>query len=303
MYYRRKIIAALLQEFGGTLSHTDFQKYLFLLTQYQEKPSFFFVPYKYGSFSFQSAADLRTMQKYGFIEDSNERWTILMQEDFRPQLTSIDREQLAYLSSTFSALRGNSLIEYVYREYPYFAIKSKIAERRADKTTLANIQKLNPSDNTPTLFTIGYEGRSIDEYANELVRHNVKLLCDVRRNPLSMKYGFSKTQLSSVIEKLGIRYVHVPELGIASEKRQALNSQEDYDALFADYEQTTLPNQTDALRRVYGLFTEYKRIALTCFEAASCQCHRSKVAEALCNHQMYCLQFDTSMTNFSLIHL
>ena len=34
------------------------------------------------------------------------------------------------------------------------------------------------------LPTIGYEGRSIDEYLNLLIKNNIKLLCDVRKNPI-----------------------------------------------------------------------------------------------------------------------
>ena len=42
------------------------------------------------------------------------------------------------------------------------------------------------------LFTVGYEGRTLDAYLDLLIRNNVKILCDVRKNPFSMKYGFSR---------------------------------------------------------------------------------------------------------------
>jgi hypothetical protein len=38
MYYRRKVILALLQQFEGSLSKTDFQKLLFLYCQNQFRP-------------------------------------------------------------------------------------------------------------------------------------------------------------------------------------------------------------------------------------------------------------------------
>jgi len=53
-----------------------------------------------------------------------------------------------------------------------------------------------------TLFTIGYEGISLEEYFNRLIKNDVKVLVDVRNNPLSMKFGFSKTQLKRFCEKL-----------------------------------------------------------------------------------------------------
>ena len=53
MNYRQKTLIGLLSAFGGHLPSTDFQKYLFLFTrEFQQEPSFEFVPYRFGSFSF-----------------------------------------------------------------------------------------------------------------------------------------------------------------------------------------------------------------------------------------------------------
>ena len=41
MYYRRKYILALIQEFGGSLDNLNFQKLLFLASRKQEKKVFF----------------------------------------------------------------------------------------------------------------------------------------------------------------------------------------------------------------------------------------------------------------------
>lgn len=71
MFYRRKVILALVQCFGGSLGKTQLEKMLKLYTQKQEKPDFHFVPYKYGCYSFQAAADISTMQKYGQVRVSN----------------------------------------------------------------------------------------------------------------------------------------------------------------------------------------------------------------------------------------
>ena len=113
------------------------------------------------------------------------------------------------------------------------------------------------------------------------MRAGTTLLCDVRRNPISRKYGFSKSTLSRGCEGVGIRYEHLPELGIASEQRQSLDSQEDYDALFAEYERASLPKQTDALKTIQGWVRSGERVALTCYEHLPQQCHRHCVAEAL----------------------
>jgi hypothetical protein len=100
------------------------------------------------------------------------------------------------------------------------------------------------------LFTIGYEGRTQDEYLALLREAGVTLLADVRRNPISRKKGFSKSTLAQGCAAVGIRYEHLPELGIASEKRKNLATQADVDALFAEYERDWLPTQGPALAKL-----------------------------------------------------
>jgi len=82
------------------------------------------------------------------------------------------------------------------------------------------------------LFTIGYEGITVEHYLNTLIKNGVQVLCGVRNNPLSRKFGFSKSSLQKYFGNIGIEYIHFPELGIKSEKRNNLNSYEDYQNLF-----------------------------------------------------------------------
>ena len=75
-----------------------------------------------------------------------------------------------------------------------------------DPETLKAIEAENPAATRPGLCTIGYEGSTLENYLNRLLRDGVTLLCDVRRNPLSRKYGFSKGTLAKACEGVGIRY-------------------------------------------------------------------------------------------------
>jgi len=136
-------------------------------------------------------------------------------------------------------------------------------------------------DNDYKFFTIGYEGNSFEHYLNRLINNNVKVLCDVRKNAISRKYGFSKKTLANALENLGIQYIHFSELGIESEKRKNLIVKSDYDALFEEYENTTLKENAKALENIYNVFLEKKRVAITCFEADHCMCHRNSVVKAL----------------------
>jgi hypothetical protein len=54
MYYRRKILLALIEVFGGSLQSTDCEKLLFNFCQQTGKNHYDFFPYKYGPFSFLS---------------------------------------------------------------------------------------------------------------------------------------------------------------------------------------------------------------------------------------------------------
>ncbi len=285
MFYRRKVILALLQVFGGNLSRLDFQKLLFIFTKFQTKKAFDFVPYLYGCYSFQAYDDLKTMVKYNQVSEitigEKQYWKSEDKIDYTKELIEKDKIALQYLKTTFNNYSSDDLIKYTYVKYPYFAIKSTIAEKVLTKEELVNVKKQIPQKDKKILFTIGYEGISLETYLNRLIVNDVKLLCDVRKNPLSMKNGFSKNQLRNACDKLGIQYIHIPDLGIDSDKRQSLNTQDDYNKLFKEYKKITIANNKPALNQIIELIEKHERIALTCFEANYCQCHRGIVAQSI----------------------
>ncbi len=95
------------------------------------------------------------------------------------------------------------------------------------------------------------------------------------------KYGFSKKTLELACKGADIEYIHLPDLGIVSNKRQELRNQADYDTLFREYQKTTLLENKASLLVIRGLLDKGKRLALTCFEKDPKQCHRTCVANAL----------------------
>ena len=292
MYYRRKILLALLQHFDCGLEKLRLQKILFLFSNGQEKAAYYFVPYKFGCFSFQANADLGTMSKTGLIQEDSKKWLKQDKLNYFQQLKETDRKRLKSILLLYGDKTADELIDLTYKKFPYFAINSTIAESRLTPSEYSSILAAKPLSEEIRLFTIGYEGVSLEEYLNKLIRHNVKMLCDVRRNPLSMKYGFSKSQLKNACEGVGIAYLHLPEVGIDSELRQNLETQQDYDLLFHRYREECLPATLDTQQQILELLKKYQRIALTCFEANVCQCHRKHLAESISglNGFMYSLQ-------------
>lgn len=283
MYYRRKVILALLQVFENKLDKISLQKLLFLVCRFQETPSFNFIPYKFGCYSFQANADLKTMTKYEMVNNEDKAWVKIDKTDYMLQLKDKDKTAVKNVKNIYGNRSAEELIKLTYQKYPYFAIKSTIAERVLTDEEYNKIKKNTPCKNETVLFTIGYEGITLEQYLNKLIINDVKLLCDVRKNPLSMKFGFSKTQLQKACDGLGIKYLHIPELGINSEHRQELNSQSDYDMLFDMYKSEVLSETQDKQKSVLDLLDKFERIALTCFEADINQCHRKHLAESLVN--------------------
>lgn len=282
MFYRRKLLLGMIELWGGRMTRLDLQKVLFLVARRQKAAAFDFVPYRFGCFSFQSYADLRAMNTVGQMVTTDSDCATLDKGWFS-QLSADDQSILRQVKREVGALTGDALVHHVYREFPYYAIKSEIAGRILTQEEQALVDLQRPLEKTPSWFTLGYEGRSLDAYLDALVRRNITHLVDVRKNAVSMKYGFSKSQLDKTCGYLGITYIHEPDLGIESEDRQQLQSLKDYEALFSRYEQTTLRTDSakGALDRLQVLHQDVPRVALTCFEKDSQYCHRSRVASAL----------------------
>jgi uncharacterized protein (DUF488 family) len=147
-----------------------------------------------------------------------------------------------------------------------------------------------------TLFTIGYEGISIDGYINKLITNHIKTLVDVRKNAYSNKFGFSKKEFMYCLEKSNIKYIHIPELGIESEKRQELKTAKSFSSngydlfgngiknienkLFDDYK-NNLSSKQKYIDNLLQILQDDKLIAITCFEADYKCCHRHVLAESL----------------------
>lgn len=294
MFYRRKIILALLEIFDGNLEKLRLQKLLFLFSQRQTKAEYEFIPYKFGCYSYSASADLTTMVKKGLLEDIQSGLSKTDKISYVKTLKEADRKLLFEVKRLYGSLNGNALMKHTYTNYPYFAINSIKANDILSAEELQKITNVRPKSDRTVLFTIGYEGISLEEYLNKLIKNNVQVLVDVRKNPLSMKYGFSKSLLKRFCESIGVQYIHFPEVGIESDQRQELNNQQDYDKLFKAYKAENLTKTVDSQSAIFDILKSNKRIALTCFEANICQCHRKPLSEAIAALPGF---------NFELIHI
>lgn len=283
-FYRQRLLLALLAKFENKLSKLDMQKLLFLFMQenHSKSKAYEFVPYHYGCYSFQANADIKTLQNYGIVNLDADTKTVQCVANYDPAniIKKDDQKKLDFFWSKYKGLSGDDLIAYVYKNYPYYTLNSKIAHKYLANKYTKQPTLIDISDTN--LFTIGYESITFENYLNKLIDNDIQVLCDVRKNPFSMKFGFSKNMLKHTVEQIGIEYLHLPELGIESENRQELNNLDDYKKLFAVYETTTLQSDeaSKALEMIQKIATA-KKIALTCFEKDIEYCHRGCIAKEL----------------------
>ncbi len=276
-----------MEAFGDRLDKISLQKLLMLVSKQQLKPDFHFVPYKYGCYSFQAGADLQAMFKYNMVAREGDDWIKTDPESYLTNIKDRDRQVIRYAEQIYGGKTVDELIHISYVKYPYFAINSIVAKDILTKGEYDRVIEARPHCDRTMLFTIGYEGISLEEYINKLILNGVQVLCDVRKNSYSMKFGFSKSQLQTACNGVGIEFLHIPELGIDSDKRQSLDTQSDYDKLFLQYCRSTLPQVQGYLNKIIDLLIQHKSVALTCFESNINQCHRKHLADALVMHPLF----------------
>ena len=280
MYYRRKVLLALIEVFGGSLKSTDCEKLLFNFCQQTGKNQYDFFPHKFGPFSNMSYFDKRRLIDLGLLK-SADNFQLNTKHSYLNELKPTDKAALLKFKANIGNLRGNGLVKKTYREFPQYTLRSKIAGKHFNEEELKQIQFAFPIETKPGVFSIGYEGLTIDSFLNKLIANNITLVVDVRSNPQSMKYGFAKKSFKKYLESAGIKYLHIPELGIPSSMRKGLGESVTYKALFKAYETKLLPKQEIEIKQLIDLTNQNERIALVCFEADHNFCHRHTLIEHL----------------------
>jgi uncharacterized protein (DUF488 family) len=125
-----------------------------------------------------------------------------------------------------------------------------------------------------TVFTVGYEGRSVDDFVSLLRARRIDRVIDVRALPLSRRRGFSKTKLSEALAGAGIEYVHLRIAGNPYRNQRANVKQ--CLALYRGHLERSPEVIASVLEATHGY-----RAALLCVERDACNCHRSVLASKL----------------------
>lgn len=289
MLRRQRTILRVLNEANGAAAATQLQKFVFLLRQEtflgQDSAFYEFLPYRFGAYSFAAQREIEAMIAHGFIGSA--RATLNLTSTGRTEAQDVDSDTARAVTSVISRygrVSLNNLLRDIYRRYPWYASKS---ERKDLLSPNARQQEPAPI----AIYTMGYEERSIDGFLDKLLRTGIRRIVDVRANPVSRKYGFARSSLSTLAGKMAIEYRHYPELGISSAKRRDVETSSEFRQLFGYYERQILPTKVDELAKVAALMKGMPSV-LVCMEREAVDCHRSRLAARV-----------ATLTSLNVVHL
>jgi uncharacterized protein (DUF488 family) len=132
------------------------------------------------------------------------------------------------------------------------------------------------------IFTVGHSTRPIEEFVELLRANGVEQLIDIRTIPQSRRNPqFNRDALPQPLARVGIDYLHMPELGgLRHPRPDSRNGAWRNDSFrgYADYMQT--PEFAAAIEKLIESGSR-KQTAIMCAEAVPWRCHRSLVGDAL----------------------
>src|SRR3954454_22570361 len=132
------------------------------------------------------------------------------------------------------------------------------------------------------LATIGYEKETQAAVIGRLKAAGVEVVIDVRAVAASRRAGFSKTLLSASLNDAGIGYVHLRQLGTPKPGREAARK-----GRVAEMHEIFKAHMVEpAAQLELAKATEIaagKKTALLCYEADACGCHRTILANWICD--------------------
>jgi hypothetical protein len=289
MLRRQRTILKLFGTADCPVPATKLQKYVFLLRQEtflgRDSTFYDFLPYKYGPYSFAAQREVEALTAYGYLAPSGS--SLALTPIGAREAVNVDSDTtraVLTIVSKYGKIGLQPLLKDVYARYPWYARNSELQE------LVPNGAK-EPKKVPVAVYTIGYEGRSVDGFLDKLLHSGIRRIVDVRANPVSMKYGFAKSSLSGLAAKLGIGYVHCPELGIPSNRRKQAQTATDFLKLFNYYESQILPAQEDDAAKVAELMKAMPSVLL-CMEREAVNCHRGRLANRI-----------SSLNKLDVVHL
>jgi uncharacterized protein (DUF488 family) len=140
------------------------------------------------------------------------------------------------------------------------------------------------------IYTIGFAGKSAEEFFKLLINSGIERVVDIRLNNISQMAGFTKkNDLKYFLHEIArIEYVHLPVFAPEKEMLEEYRQSKDWTRFEMSFKE--LLERRRPLEQVdTSLFTE-KVCCLLCSEPESHQCHRRLVAEYLSTRLDNCIE-------------
>lgn len=131
-----------------------------------------------------------------------------------------------------------------------------------------------------SIFTIGYEDKSIEDFLARIKKHKITVLVDIRERPISRKKGFSKSKITDHLQSIGVKYLHIGALGSPSRLREKLHKDNNLEYFFKEYEKH-LDTLDETVENLNQEVLSKSVICLMCMERNPLECHRLIVAKKL----------------------
>lgn len=128
-----------------------------------------------------------------------------------------------------------------------------------------------------TIFTIGYQGTTLERLIETIAVEGVSVLLDTRETPMSRRPEFRRRSLEAACADAGISYLSAPEFG-APKALRALAA-DAWDS-FAEGYRDRLALVRKELELLVPLLRA-ERVCLLCFESDPDACHRSLLAHEI----------------------
>jgi uncharacterized protein (DUF488 family) len=131
----------------------------------------------------------------------------------------------------------------------------------------------------PTICTIGYTKKNLEQFVSLLREARVDAVIDIRLRNTSQLAGFSKRDdLAFLLGTcFGIAYHHRPDLAPSAEILDAYKADGDWAAYEQEFTLLMEDRQAAAIGR--ELLARYDRLCLLCAEPEAENCHRRLVSE------------------------
>jgi uncharacterized protein (DUF488 family) len=255
---------------------------MFLLSQEtflgRDETFYEFLPYKFGPYSFALNRELDALTSQGYVEEN--RIASTTKYGLTPSGTkeqgAVDADtirSIRFICEKYAKVGLKALLRDVYSRYPWFSTRSELED-------LLPLEVPRQAAAQPAVYTIGYQERSVDGFFDRLLRVGIRVILDVRSNPISRKYGFAKKSLGTISGKLGLGYEHWPQLGIPSEKRRGIETAAEFKQLFGYYDRVILSKVKTDVEQIADQIRMTPSV-LVCMERHAHDCHRSRLARVI----------------------